>query len=136
MLRAAWICNDLEAQRPGENWAHLANVFYRKARFYYNLAVEREQDGTEAISAIRHLGPDLDKNYGYDGVLYIYGLLECRHGPVGNPDRREEALTEAKRTVARLFGMGKASRSKPSAILDNARALYEEISGELGVKPD
>lgn len=136
MLRAAWICNDLEQQRPGENWEQLANVFYRKARFFYTLAVEREQDGTEAISAIRHLGPDLDKNYGYDGVLYIYGLLEYRHGPVGDSAKREEALTEAKRTVARLFGMGRASRSKPSAILDNARTLYEEISRELGVRPD
>ena len=136
MLRAAWICNDLEEQRPGENWAQLASVFYRKARFFYTLAVEREQEGTEPISAIRHLGPDLDKNYGYDGVLYIYGLLEYRHGPVGDPDRREEALSEAKRIVAKLFGMGKASRSKPSAILDNARALYEEISGELGAESD
>lgn len=132
MLRAAWICNDLEADRPGENWAYLANVFYRKARFYYTLAVEREQSGEEAMSALSRLGPDLDKDYGYDGVLYVYGLLEFRHGPRGNEAQREKSLHNAKRTVARLFGMGKASRNKPAAILDNARELYEEISTELG----
>lgn len=132
MLRAAWICNDLEGADPDNNWAYLANVFYRKARHYYTLAVEREQSGEEGITAIRHLGPDLDKNYGYDGVLYIYGLLEFRHGPRNNEARRKQALDRAKRTVAKLFGMGKATRNKPTAILDNARELYEEISDELG----
>ena len=136
MLRAAWICNDLEGQQPGENWAYLANVFYRKARFFYTLAVEREQSGEEAIAQIRHLGPDLDKNYGYDGVLYVYGLLEFRHGPRGNSEAREKALHEARRVVGRLFGMGKATRNKPSAILDNARDLHTRISRELGLKSE
>ncbi len=136
MLRAAWICNDLEALREGENWAYLANVFYRKARFFYTLAVEREQSGEEAIAHIRHLGPDLDKNYGYDGVLYVYGLLEFRHGPRGNVEAREKALHEARRIVGRLFGMGKATRNKPAAILDNARDLHTRISRELGLKPE
>ncbi len=136
MLRAAWICNDLEGLEPDRNWAYLANVFYRKARFFYTLAVEREQSGEEAITQIKHLGPDLDKNYGYDGVLYVYGLLEFRHGPRENGEAREKALHEARRIVGRLFGMGKATKNKPTAILDNARDLHTRISRELGLKPE
>ncbi len=135
-LRAAWLCNDLHRSSPNENYDYLAAVFYRKARFFYALAVEREQDGSESIGNAGHLGPDLDKNYGYDGVLYISALLEYRYGPTSDDDFRRQALDRAKRTVARLFGMGKASKNKPTAILDNARDVYDAISRELGVKEE
>ncbi len=135
-LRSAWLCNDMHRSRPSENFDYLAAVFYRKARFYYGLAVEREQDGSESIGNAGHLGPDLDKNYGYDGVLYIASLLEFRYGPTSDEAFRRQALDRAKRTVARLFGMGKASKNKPTAILDNARDVYDRISRELGDKDD
>ncbi len=131
-LRAAWLCADLHRKSPDEHYDYLALVFYRKARFFYILAVEREQNGEEQISASGNLGPDLDKNFGYDGVLYLSGLLEYRYGPRSDPDRRAKALDRAKRTIARIFGMGKASRSKPAAILDKARDVYRAIGQELG----
>jgi uncharacterized protein (DUF2225 family) len=107
-------------------------VFYRKARFFYSYAVELEQSGGQSLSAARHLGPDLDKNYGYDGVLYLTGLLEFLYGPTAEAERRQQSLSRAKRTVARIFGMGRASKDKPAAILDNARDVYAEITSELG----
>ena len=109
----------------------MAAVFYRKARYYYSRAVEGEQDGTQPLSGAKTLGPDIDKNYGYDGVLYLSGLLEFEYGPRSDPEKRRNALGRAKRTVARIFGMGKASKNKPAAILDNAREVYEAISKEL-----
>ncbi len=131
-LRAAWICNDLHRKRPDDNYDYLARVLYRKARFFYAHAVALEQTGKETLSGAPNLGPDLDKNYGYDGVLYLTGLLEYQYGPRKLPDKRQTALARAKRTVARIFGMGKASKDKPAAILDNAREIYEEITKELG----
>ncbi|MFW5786254.1 MAG: DUF2225 domain-containing protein [bacterium] len=131
-LRAAWLCNDLHRKQPTENFDYLANLFYRKARFFYSLAVERETTGTEPIPNQMHLGPDTDKNYGYDGVLYLTGLMEFRYGPKKDAEKRKVALDRAKRTVAKIFGMGKASKNKPQAILDNARDVYEEIAKELG----
>lgn len=133
-LRAAWLCNDLHRSSPSENYDYLAAVFYRKARFYYSVAIEREQDGSESIGNAGHLGPDLDKNYGYDGVLYIASLLEYRYGPTSDESYRKHALDQSKRTVARLFGMGKASKNKPTAILDNARDVYDRITRELEAK--
>ncbi len=135
-LRAAWLCNDLHRKQPEEHYDYLALVFYRKARFFYILAVDHEQNGTEQLGVGGNLGPDLDKNFGYDGVLYLSGLLEYRYGPKSDPERRAQALERAKRTIARIFGLGKASRSKPAAILDNARDVYREITAELGQESD
>ena len=131
-LRAAWLCTDLQRKRPNDNYDYLAQVYYRKARFFYSYAVSLEQSGQESLSGTRHLGPDLDKNYGYDGVLYLTGWLEFKHGPKSEPEKRRQALGRAKRTVARIFGMGRASKDKPEAILDSARDVYEEITKELG----
>lgn len=131
-LRAAWVSNDLHRKRPDDNYDYLARVFYRKARFFYAHAVALEQTGKETLSGAPNLGPDLDKNYGYDGVLYLTGLLEFQYGPRKSAEKRRTALARAKRTVARIFGMGRASKDKPAAILDNAREIYEEITRELG----
>lgn len=130
-LRAAWLCGDLHGKFPGENYDYLGELFYRKARFFYNLAVTYDQDGTQNLSLAGNLGPDLDKNYGYDGLLYLSALLEYRYGTGDEPEVREKNLDFAKRTLAKIFGMGKASKKKPSAILDKAKDLYNTISAEL-----
>jgi hypothetical protein len=89
------------------------------------------QNGQEPLEAKVNFGPDLDKNYGYDGLLYITGLLEYRYGPRGDKERRLKSLENAKRIVSKLFGTGKASKNKPSAILDKARELYDEMNKEI-----
>jgi len=131
-LRAAWTADDLHRKRPDDNFDYLSRLFYRKARFFYAHSIALEQNGKETLSGAQNLGPDLDKNYGYDGVLYLSGLLEYRFGPTSDHEKRQIALQRAKRTIARIFGMGKASKNKPAAILDNAREVYEEITEELG----
>ncbi len=130
-LRAAWLFSDLHRKAPEENYDYLSNIFYRKARFLYNQAIEYEQSGEESIAQAGALGPDVDKNYGYDGVLYLASYLELYHGPKKNEEQREKSLRRAKTVVARIFGMGKASKDKPSALLDMARDLYSKIRDEL-----
>jgi uncharacterized protein (DUF2225 family) len=133
-LRAAWLCNDLERLNPGENYGYLGRLFYRKARFFYILALEYEQKGVQTVSGCPNLGPDIDKNYSYDGMIYLAGYLEYHFGPRKNPEKRQEALLRAKRSVARIFGMGKASRNKPLPLLENSKSLYLEINQLLGAK--
>jgi uncharacterized protein (DUF2225 family) len=70
---------------------------------------------------MKTLGPDIDKDYGYDGVLYLNGLLDLLYGPREDKEKRIKDLTTAKRYVAKIFGMGRASKKKPSALLDQAR---------------
>ncbi len=130
-VRAAWLFTDLHRKLSNDNFDYVAKLFYRKARFFYSLAIQKEQTGKESLSSVKHMGPDIDKNYGYDGVLYLTGYLEYKYGPSESPEKRMEALKSAKRTVARIFGMGKASKDKPSAILDMAKELYSLINDEL-----
>ena len=52
-IRSAWICNDLHRRFPGENYDYLEKLFYRKARFFYNQAIELEQNGKELLSGVK-----------------------------------------------------------------------------------
>jgi len=138
-LRAAWLLSDLHAKFPQDNYDYVAKLFYRKAAFFYSLAVDYEGNGKEQITNAGPLGPDLDKNYGYDGVLYLCALREYRYGSNETPDIRLQAMKRAKTTVARIFGMGKSSKDKPEAILEKAKELYNQISAEvksIGGAPD
>jgi len=135
-LRAAWLLNDLDAAEHGENWDHLARLFYRKALFYYQLALERESAGHEAFDQALAFGPDLDKNYGYYGVIYLAAYLEYEYGVKNDPEKRAGNLEYARRMMAKIFGVGKSSKSKPSAILDSAKEVYEAIGAEIeSLKP-
>lgn len=130
-LRAAWLLDSLHRKAFNENYDYLSRLFYRKARFFYLQAIEMAQNGQEPLEANVNFGPDLDKNYGYDGLLYVAGLLEYKYGPRKDAEKRIKSLENAKRIVSKLFGTGKASKSKPSAILDKARELYEEMNKEI-----
>jgi uncharacterized protein (DUF2225 family) len=130
-LRAAWLCRELEAKQSGQNYDYAARVFYGKARFLYKLAMENEQKGKESLTAVKWLGPDTDKNYGYEGVLYLTAVLELKYGPTADANKRMELLTDSKRMVAKMFGLGKKTKSKPGPLVDKVRDLYELLKAEL-----
>jgi uncharacterized protein (DUF2225 family) len=135
-LRAAWLLGDLDAAEHGENWDHMARLFYRKALFYYQLALERESAGHEAFDQALAFGPDLDKNYGYYGVIYLAAYLEYEYGVKSDPEKRAGSLEYARRMMAKIFGVGKSSKNKPSAILDSAKEVYEAMGAEIeSLKP-
>jgi hypothetical protein len=136
-LRAAWLVGDLHAKFPKENWDTVAALFYRKARFYYRTALERESGGLEAFDAQLAFGPDLDKNYGYYGVIYLAAYLDFRYGETKDPERRVGELENARRMMAKIFGVGKSSKNKPSVLHDKAKEVYEKMGQELEkLKPE
>ncbi|GHT48053.1 membrane protein [Spirochaetia bacterium] len=131
-MRTGWLLDDLNEIEKGQNYDWLAVLFKKKARFFYNQALKKEQTGKEALSALTNLGPDTDKNYGYEGLLYMNGLLEFKYGDTNDAEKRKENLSDAKRTLAKMFGMGKSSKSKPGPLMEKSRALYDEFSKALG----
>lgn len=135
-LRAAWLCGLLHEKSPEENWNYVAQVFYRKARFLYRRAIELDQSGKEQLAAVKWLGPDTDKSYGYEGVIYISAVLELKYGPRSDQARRAATLDASKRAVAKMFGLGKRSRAKPGPLLDKARDLYDMVKAELQIEDD
>jgi uncharacterized protein (DUF2225 family) len=130
-LRAGWLLDEMNAKYPGQHYDWLATLFKKKAQFLYNDAIRREQSGIESLSSLKIFGPDTDKNYSYEGALYLCALLKSKYGPMSGNAQRSASLEEAKRTVAKIFGMGKFSKSKPGVLLESARALYEKLNKEL-----
>ena len=130
-LRAGWLLDELHQLFSGEHYDWLALLFKRKSRFLYKEGILREQSGKEALSGIKNFGPDTDKNYAYEGALYLSALLEMKYGLRENPEARAASLGDAKRTIAKIFGLGKSSKSKPGPLLEKARDLYDSINREL-----
>lgn len=135
-LRAAWLFIELGKKYPEENYSYIADLLYRKAAFFYRRAVELETSGKEMIASLKSFGPDLDKNYGYDGVLYLSALLELKYGPRVDEAKRVEILTYHRRSLAKMFGLGRSSKSKPGPLLELARGLYDRIVAELNIDGD
>ena len=130
-LRTGWLLDALNDKFPGQHYDWLAMLFKMKANYLYNEAIRREQNGKETLSALKVFGPDTDKNYGYEGALYLTALLKFKYSYKDNPARRGPALEDAKRTIAKIFGVGKSSKAKPGPLLEHAKNLYECMSKEL-----
>ena len=130
-LRAGWLLEDMDRKLPGQHYDWLAVLFKKKAQYFYNEAIRREQRGKETLSGLKVFGPDTDKNYSYEGALYLSALLTFKYGFQNDSMLRASALDEAKRTIARIFGIGKSSKNKPGPLLEHARNLYENLTKEL-----
>jgi len=130
-IRCAWLLDELNTKYPDQHYDWLGTLFRKKAHYLYNEALSREQSGRETLSGIKVFGPDTDKNYSYEGMLYMCAYLRYKYGPAHNEDERKSSLEDARRTIAKLFGMGKASKDKPGAFLEHARKLYDTINKEL-----
>ena len=130
-LRLAWLSKEIHQRCSEHNYDYIAQVFYRKALFFYQQAVINEAARTEKSSTLGNMGPDMDKNYGWDGVIYLCGLLEYKYGQKDDIQLRLKKLSESKTAIARIFGLGKSSKNKPGPLLENARDLYDRLVEEL-----
>ncbi|MCL2411702.1 MAG: DUF2225 domain-containing protein [Treponema sp.] len=130
-LRCAWLIDELHKKYPQQHYDWLGLLFRKKAQYLYNEALSREQSGKETLSGVRSFGPDTDKNYSYEGMLYLCAYLRYNFGPAHDTAERKTSLEHARRTIAKLFGMGKSSKDKPGAFLEHARALYDTLNKEI-----
>ena len=130
-LRLAWMCEDMNKLCPEKNYDFIRDTFYKKALFLYQEALNLEMEGKESITNISSFGPDLDKNYGYDGVIYLSCLLEYKYGQRKDIAVRLKKLESCKHSIARIFGLGKSSKAKPGPLLEHSRALYDNLNAEL-----
>ncbi|AAX17356.1 DUF2225 domain-containing protein [Borrelia turicatae] len=130
-IRSAWIFEDLDKEYPNQNYNYLQKIFYHKAAYLYKLTIEKEQNNSEPINAEIVFGPDTDKNYGYDSVLYLSSLLEYFYGNKEDKQYRYNQLVDIKTLLSKITGMGKSSKEKPSILLDKIKEVYFKISNEI-----
>jgi hypothetical protein len=128
-IRAAWLFGDLAREMPDKPYKKISDFFYRKAYGYYQEVLELVQTGKEPVEAVGHLGPDTDKNWSYEGILYMVAILTLKIG-AQEPDmaKRIENFEKTKRYLSRLFGSGKSSKTKPGALIDMTRDLYDKMN--------
>lgn len=130
-LRAAWLSGDLFEETKDHKFARMQMVFYKKALEFYSLFIEKQAKGEESIDNIKFFGPDTDKDFGFDGVLYIYAVLKYKLLFLENdPQKKLEILSECKRYIAKFVGIGKKSVNKPSDVIELGRDLYDKMSKE------
>jgi len=130
-LRGAWLFENLDKKYQNQNYDKLKLIMYEKAIMYYEKTIKYAQTGEERVDAIKNFGPDLDKNYGFPGVLFIWTLLQFKYGNGSVKEERIRTLQASRRVVSRIFGMGKSSKDKPMLILDRAKDLYERIGEKI-----
>ncbi|MES0490469.1 MAG: DUF2225 domain-containing protein [Leptospirales bacterium] len=132
-MRAAWLLSDLFAQASYRPYDQVMDFYYMEAVKNYLKTLEIMQTGAEPVEAESYiLGPDLEKNWGYDGVIYLNSYLTRKYldRMATTPKEKKETLERSKRYLSKLYGSGKSSKNKPSAIVDMAKDLYDEM-GDL-----
>lgn len=130
-IRCGYIFDDLNIERPGVYYDYLASLFYKKALFFYKYALELNQSKVQIMENMKVLGPDIDKDYGYDGVTYEIATLTVKYGEKTNPEIRQKELDEAKLYFGKLFGMGKSNVNKPKEILEKSKDFFDIITKEM-----
>jgi hypothetical protein len=132
-LRAAWLFGDLFRESQNTVYQELSEVFYRKAADFYTIALQNQYNGKEGLDYANWLGPDTDYNFGYDGFLYICGILRYKNTVyIEDPYEKIRVYEEVKRTLSKVFGMGRRAKDKPQILLDLARDVYDKIGEEVG----
>lgn len=144
-LRAAWLMEDLAKEFPDQKnkFFKVQEILYIKSKNYYNLAYELSLTNKERLEEV-NLGPDTDKNYGYDGFMYIQNYLNFKMAyQEEDIMKKAEIYKEIRRNISRIFGVGKSSKEKPGPLLDIVRNLYDDVSSylneieeSLGIKLD
>lgn len=128
-IRAAWLFADLAEANPEKPYKKISNFFYTKSYSYYGEVLELIQNGKEPAEAAGFMGPDTDKNWGYDGILYMYAMLTMKVGAREKDIvKRIQNFDKTKRYLSRIFGIGKSSKDKPSQILDMTKDLYDKMN--------
>jgi hypothetical protein len=130
-VRLAWLCDELNKKSPGRNFDYISKMFYKKSLFFYGQTLINEQMGTEPVGNLPSYGPDTDFNYGYNGIIYMNAILEYKYGQTKDMNLRFKKFGENKRSIARIFGIGKSNKEKPGPLLEHARNLYDLLNKEL-----
>ena len=134
-LRSAWLFGDLAEDFPKRNFGKLRDFLYVQAARYYSPSLNILSTETEPrIQFLSILGPDTDKNWNFEGVVYINSYLSYKYASKLAPDNQEAQIKLqqiARRNLGQLYGHGKASFAKPSLIVEYARTLYDKITEEL-----
>ncbi len=135
-LRAAWLFGDIAEETEKPVYRKIQDYYYLKAMDKYFSTLERmstaDKSLQEPIDAIGNFGPDTDQNYGYESILYLCGYLQFKmRDQITDKAELKERLEKVKIYISKVFGTGRASKGKPSVLIDKTKDLYDEIAAYI-----
>lgn len=131
-IRAAWLFDDLAKETSSKIYRKFSEFFHSKAYRFYHQTLNLLQTGGENLEDAGHVGPDFEKNWGYDGMLYMCAVLTIKYGSSEKDiKKRIQNFEVTKIYLSKLFGTGKASKSKPGHLIEMIRNLYDKINEML-----
>jgi len=129
-IRAAWLLDDLSKLVDYRPYDKVRDFYYMEAANDYRITLDLMQSNAEPIDqAVALLGPSLDHNWAFDGIIYLNSFLTRKYidQMATTVKQKLDLITLSKRYLAKLYGSGKASKSRPSVIMDKAKDLYDEM---------
>ena len=132
-LRAAWLLDDLFKQVDYRPYDVVRDFYFLEATSLYQKSLEYMQTGEEPVDSMSYMvGPDLDHNWGYDGVLYLNAYFAYSFWSKISKDKSEQLmlLQQSQRYLSKIYGLGKASLAKPALIVNYSKDLFDKI-GQL-----
>lgn len=133
-IRGAWFFGDLHEEFPDKSFDKIRDFLYLKAVKNYSPTLDILSNGREPLEQFQNiLGPDTDQNWGFDGVVYLNGYLTNKYLEklASDPKEQLDILEKSRRHLGKLYGMGKASKNKPTVIIDLAKELYEGVTERM-----
>ncbi len=134
-FRAAWLFDDLFKEVNYRPYNKVSDFYYMEAAKDYEKALEYIQSGEESADHVSYmLGPDLDHNWGYDGVLYLNAFFTKKyiHEFAGeNEEDKIDLLEKARRYLSKIYGLGRANSSRPDPMVQLAKELFDEITDTI-----
>ncbi|SFB67685.1 hypothetical protein SAMN02745150_00093 [Brevinema andersonii] len=124
-LRAAWLADDVYKKTNLDHFKKLRQEMYRQALINYENALERQMKNIEPFDGFVWMGPDVDTNFGYDGILYITAILTLKNLDLFiSCEEQINKIGRAKIVLSKIFGIGKSNKEKPKALVSLSKNLY------------
>ena len=132
-LRAAWLADDLYTKSQLEHFKELRDSLYYQSYINYSECLEKQFKHLESFDGFVWMGPDVDTNFGYDGLLYIIAYLSLKHIHLLPPEQQIVKIGNVKHVLSKIFGVGKSNKNKPQVIVLNSKNLYVQASDQLSL---
>lgn len=123
-LRAAWLADDVYKKTNLTHFKNLQQEMYRQALINYENALERQMKNIEPFDGFVWMGPDVDTNFGYDGMLYITAVLTLKNLDLFSREEQIYKIGRTKIILSKIFGIGKSNKEKPKALVSQSKNLY------------
>ena len=129
-IRAAWLLDELFKEANYRPYDKVRDFYYVEEARYYKRVLDTMTSGVEPMEEAAYiLGPSLDFNWTFDGVIYLNSYLTKKFidQMATAPKDKYVIMDSARRYLSKLYGSGKSSKSRPSIIIDMAKELYDEM---------